>query len=169
MLLGHRTPPAQLTHEAPGQVSSGECQSHPLRRRPTVVWLRFFRNWSEYVYKVERDATASAADASGPRNLTSKAGEADVRLTDTNAARPGVSDKFLLDNYADFATFADRVAGRMRQGAMGDAAGKEGPLVSMPKMTPADEAARTATTGTGAARPAGSTSRRASRRTARRR
>jgi hypothetical protein len=129
--------------------ASGAVEGDDLAR------LRFFRNWSEYVYKVERDATASAADASGPRNLTSKAGEADVRLTDTDAARPGVSDKFLLDNYADFATFADRVAGRMRQGAMGDAAGKEGPLVSMPRMTPADEAARTATTGTGAGTPGG--------------
>jgi hypothetical protein len=110
--------------------------------------LTFFRNWTEYVYRVEREATASAT-AGGPRNLASSADKARVRLTDPQAPKPGVSDAFLIDNYREFQTFADKMSGRLRQAGMGDGAppvggapagGEPAALVTMPRLS-AEEAA----------------------------
>ncbi|HUG62674.1 MAG TPA: hypothetical protein VMP03_12560 [Methylomirabilota bacterium] len=112
--------------------------------------LVFFRNWAEYIYRVEREATGSATTTAGPRNLASSADKAGVRLTDPGNPRPGVSDKFLLDNYRDFQAFADRMSGRLRQAGMGEGApavggtapgGDPAPLITMPKLTADDQAA----------------------------
>jgi hypothetical protein len=131
-----------------------------------LAQLTFFKNWAEYVYRVEREATGSAAPVEG-RRLAGSAGTAGVRLSDAApATRPGVPDSFLLQNYEQFRTFADRLGGSLRDQALGTEGGAAAPMVRLPHLTDADAAARTAgsiesstptTTPAGGAATAGTT------------
>lgn len=119
--------------------------------------LTFFRNWAEYVYRVERAATANAEATQG-RLLAGSADTARVRLSDTvdlNGELSGVSNEFLIDNYDDFQAFADRYSGILREAGLAepatagtpvprpaaDDAPVPGALIRMPRRTAADDAA----------------------------
>ncbi len=109
-----------------------------------LAQLTFFKNWAEYVYRVEREATGSATPVEG-RRLAGSANTAGVRLNDTApATRPGVPDSFLLQNYEQFRGFADRLGGVLRDQALGTEGGAAAPMVRLPHLTDADAAARTA-------------------------
>jgi hypothetical protein len=118
--------------------------------------LTFFRNWAEYVYRVERTATGSAEAVQG-RQLAGSADTARVRLSDQvdlDGELSGVSNRFLLENYRDFQAFADRYSGILREAGLGDPAAATGrpvaaaddapvpgAVLTLPRLTAEDEAA----------------------------
>ena len=82
--------------------------------------LTWFKNWSEYIYRVEREATGSATAVEG-RQVAGGAPRAGTRLdAEPTDIRLGASNKFLLDNYQDFKSFADRYNGKLPGRGAGD-------------------------------------------------
>ena len=113
--------------------------------------LAFFKNWSELIYRVDRDATG-AIDRPGGIRLQEGAGRAGVR-DDVQAPHTAPSDQFLLENYGRFGEMVEQHGldiGRRAQTETGtgspDASGRAAAptgspqMLRLPRPTPADGA-----------------------------
>ena len=104
--------------------------------------LAFFKNWSELVYKVDRDATG-ALDRPGGVELTDAAKKGEAKIT-TDAGAPHVapSDQFLLDNYGRFGEMVEHHGMDLGKKVQGDGGGPTGSpqLLRLPRPTVADGA-----------------------------
>jgi hypothetical protein len=86
--------------------------------------LAFFKNWSELVYRVDREATGALDRPEGAK-LAGGAGKASVR-TDAGAPQVAPSDSFLLDNYQRFGEMVEQQGEALGKRAQAEAAGAGG-------------------------------------------
>jgi hypothetical protein len=86
--------------------------------------LAFFKNWSELVYRVDREATGALDRLEGAK-LAGGAGKASVR-TDAGAPQVAPSDSFLLDNYQRFGEMVEQQGEALGKRAQAEAAGAGG-------------------------------------------
>ncbi|MDA0137902.1 hypothetical protein [Solirubrobacter deserti] len=99
--------------------------------------LAFFKNWSELVYRVDREATG-ALDRPGPIELAGSAKKASV-MTDAGAPQTAPSDRFLLDNYGRFGEMVEHHGLDLaKQADAGGGASGSPQLLRLPRPTPAD-------------------------------
>lgn len=104
--------------------------------------LPFFKNWSEHVYQVDRDATGALDRPGGATPLRPG--------VDVGVPRTAPSDDFLLQNYQRFGEMVEQRGGELGRRTRGEPPAGDGPaaagpgssqLLRLPRPTTADGAA----------------------------